>query len=301
MESTHKISCTFLLVMLSACGGGGDNPNPQPSPSTNTAPVLIDPGALGVKEGQTSVVKLTATDADNDPIIFSISAGVDKHLFTLDSTTGDLAFIEAANFEQPSDSDKDNQYQLTVTASDGKSANSSDSVDLTVQILSNSAPVLNDHGALRVKEGQTSIVKLTATDADNDPVTFSISEGVDKDLFTLDSTTGDVAFIEAADYEQPKDSDKDNQYQLTVTASDGKALNSIDLTIQVIPNASRPTAVISIGNQSGSSPLIVNFNARDSIAGSDQNNIKSYLWDFGDGIQESYQKTQHILVAIHVF
>ena len=126
MEINRKFLCTFALIMLSACSPDGRN--------TNSAPDIKDPGVLSLTEGQTSIVKLTATDADNDSITFSISAGVDKDLFTLNRTTGDLAFIEAADFEQPSDSDKDNKYKLTVTASDGKSDSSSDSVDLTVQI-----------------------------------------------------------------------------------------------------------------------------------------------------------------------
>ena len=55
-----------------------------------------------------------------------------------------------------------------------------------------------------------------------------------------------------------------------------------------------PTAIISIDKQSGSTPLIVNFDASDSLAGNDENFIQSYLWDFGDGVQEPYRKTQRV-------
>ena len=97
MESTNKILCAFLFFTLVGCG---------PSPDSNSPPVIKDPGVLNLLEGQTSIANLTATDADNDSITFSIATGVDKDLFTLDSTTGDLAFIEAADFEQPKDTNK---------------------------------------------------------------------------------------------------------------------------------------------------------------------------------------------------
>ena len=60
----------------------------------------------------------------------------------------------------------------------------------------------------------------------------------------------------------------------------------------VIRPSHRATASISTDKQSGSTPLVVNFDAGNSIAGNDQNNIQSYLWDFGDSVQEPYRKTQ---------
>jgi serine protease len=169
VESTNKILCTFILISLTACG-----------PDSNTAPDLLDPGVLSLEEGQTSIVKLTANDADNDPITFSISAGLDKDLFTLDSSTGDLAFIEAPDFEQPKDSGKDNQYQLTVTASDGKSTRSSDSIDLTLQVTDALEGRVVD-GPLA---GSTIFVDLNenGTQDDNEPTGVTDAEG----FFSID-------------------------------------------------------------------------------------------------------------------
>ena len=58
-----------------------------------------------------------------------------------------------------------------------------------------------------------------------------------------------------------------------------------------------PTASISADHQSGSAPLVVNFDAGNSIAGNDQNSIQSYLWDFGNGVQASSQKAQHVYAS----
>ena len=61
-----------------------------------------------------------------------------------------------------------------------------------------------------------------ATDADGDPLTYSLS-GTDAALFTIDPATGVVSFIDAPDFEDPGDAGGDNVYNITVTASDGAA------------------------------------------------------------------------------
>ena len=58
-----------------------------------------------------------------------------------------------------------------------------------------------------------------ATDADGDPLTYSLS-GTDAALFTIDPATGVVSFNEAPDVEAPSDANGDNVYDIIVTASD---------------------------------------------------------------------------------
>ena len=69
-----------------------------------------------------------------------------------------------------------------------------------------------------------------ATDADEDPLTYSLS-GTDAALFTIDPATGVVSFITAPDFENPGDAGGDNVYDITVTASDGT--NSTDQTVAI--------------------------------------------------------------------
>lgn len=139
MESTRKVLYTLVLVLLTACSGGPEKneTNQDSNPTTNSSPIINDPGSLIILEGQTSVAKIAATDADQDPITFSITSGADKGLFTINSNTGDLAFLEPADYENPGDSNRNNQYEVTVSASDGKSSDtgSSDKISLTVKII----------------------------------------------------------------------------------------------------------------------------------------------------------------------
>jgi|GEM_PF-4456249 len=119
MDSLRIVLITAILVILPACGGGGSG-TPQSLASTNDAPVVMDAEPINIGEGHTEVVKLVATDASSDQITFSISAGVDKHLFIINGSTGDLTFINSPDFESPQGADGNNQYKLTAAASDAK-------------------------------------------------------------------------------------------------------------------------------------------------------------------------------------
>ena len=72
----------FLIVVMSfllvGCGGGGSSAAIPTEPVANSAPVITDPGSLGVPGGATDVVAISATDADADTLSFSIVSGDDQ-------------------------------------------------------------------------------------------------------------------------------------------------------------------------------------------------------------------------------
>ena len=70
-------------------------------------------------------------------------------------------------------------------------------------------------------------------DADGDTLTYSITGGADKDLFTIDASTGVLSFIAGPDYEDPGDSGEDNLYDIAITVSDGTNDTSQALIISV--------------------------------------------------------------------
>ena len=74
--------------------------------------------AVGVFENATAVTTVTTTGAGG-PVTYSISGGADQARFTINPTTGVLTFSPAPNFEVPADADGDNQYVVTVRATDG--------------------------------------------------------------------------------------------------------------------------------------------------------------------------------------
>ncbi|WP_129139169.1 DUF4347 domain-containing protein [Modicisalibacter coralii] len=86
----------------------------------NDAPVFTTPTALNVAENATAVTTLAASDADGDPLLYSITGGADAALFSLDANSGALTFSDAPDFEAPKDQDGENVYEVTVQADDGR-------------------------------------------------------------------------------------------------------------------------------------------------------------------------------------
>ncbi|WP_300528106.1 cadherin domain-containing protein [Maricaulis sp.] len=86
----------------------------------------------------------------------------------------------------------------------------------------NRAPVFTSETTATVAENTTSsFYTATATDADNDTLTYSISGGADQSFFTINSQTGALSFTSSPDFDINADADGDNVYEVTIRVSDG--------------------------------------------------------------------------------
>ena len=200
-ETSHDVAITVTDVL-----------------EVGNAPIFTSPGSASVEENQTMAYTTMATDADGDPLIYSLSGGTDAALFTIDPTTGVVSFIVSPDFEDPGDAGGNNVYDITVTATDGTN-DTTQPVAITVTNVNDNAPVFNSPATATVEENQTAAYTAVATDADGDSLRYSLS-GTDAALFTINETTGEVSFNEAPDAENPDDANGDNVYDIIVTASD---------------------------------------------------------------------------------
>ena len=227
-----------------------------------SAPVFTSPDSASVEENQTMAYMAMATDADGDSLTYSLS-GTDAALFMIDATTGVVSFIEAPDFEVPGSADGDNVYEIIVTASDntGGTTDANQAVAITVTGVNDNTPVFTSPATASVAENQRSAYRAVATDADGDPLTYSLS-GTDAALFTIDPATGVVSFIEAPDFEVPGSADGDNVYDITVTASDGD--NSAEQAVAI---------TVTDENEVGSAPV---FTSPDS-ASVEENQTMAYM------------------------
>lgn len=111
------------VLVLVACGGGGPDgqpsSNPPINPRKNTPPFFTSLNSVTVLENSTVVTRVTASDAENNPITFSLTGGVDWDRFDIDGQTGELRFKHPVDFEAPGDRNLNNYYLVEVTASDG--------------------------------------------------------------------------------------------------------------------------------------------------------------------------------------
>ena len=201
--------------------------------ANDNSPSFTSPATASVAENQTDAYTAIAEDADNDALTYSLS-GTDAGLFTINATTGEVRFTDAPDFEIPGDANRDNDYEIIVTASDGATTDATRAVTITVTDVNEdgNAPVFTSPDSASVAENQTTAYTAEATDADGDPLTYRLS-GTDASLFTIDEMTGVVSFIEAPDFEDAGDAGGDNVYNITVTATDGSNEMDRDVAITV--------------------------------------------------------------------
>ncbi|MEJ0074007.1 MAG: M10 family metallopeptidase C-terminal domain-containing protein [Alphaproteobacteria bacterium] len=211
--------------------------------NVNEAPVITshgggDTAALTVVENTAVVGTVVASDPDGTTPTYSIAGGADAALFTIDATTGALAFVTAPNFEAPADAGANNVYDVVVQASDGDGATDTQALAVTV-VNVNEAPIITSHGggdtvALTVVENTAVVGTVVASDPDGTTPTYSIAGGADAALFTIDATTGALAFVTAPNFEAPADADGNNSYKVVVAASDGTLADTQTLTVTVV-------------------------------------------------------------------
>ena len=97
----------------------------------------------------------------------------------------------------------------------------------------NSPPSFTNPSSVEFNENAlTAAFSLTATDADGDAMTFSIS-GSDGTFFSLNTATGLLEFVSQPDFENPLDYNSDNTYELQATVTDDQ-LNSASIDMRII-------------------------------------------------------------------
>jgi len=169
----------------SSIGGTPDDMDARAISITNVneAPVITSNGggataSVSVAENSTAVTTVIATDVDAGATqTYFIFGGADSAKFTINASSGALAFASAPNFESPTDVGGDNVYDVTVQVSDG-SLTDSQAIAVTVT-NANEAPVITGQSALSTPEDTALTIvfaNLTVTDPDNTyPTGFTLT------------------------------------------------------------------------------------------------------------------------------
>ena len=145
MITFNRVVLLVGLVSITACGGGGGGGGDSytaPVTPTNNAPTITNSTSnYSVVENQTSAFTITATDADGDTLTYSIG-GTDASLFSV-SSSGVVTFNTAPDYENPSDADANNVYDLMASVSDGSL---SDSKDFMVTVTNDTSDDVTTEG-----------------------------------------------------------------------------------------------------------------------------------------------------------
>ncbi len=167
-----------------------------------------------------------------------IVGGNDQGKFEI-AEDGTITFVAAPDFEAPTDSDTNNTYILTVTATDAAGNISTQTITVTVLDLDDTGPLITGpsggegaaESAITINEGLTAVTTFTA----NEEVTWSIDGGSDAAKFQVDPETGAIVFLVAPDYENPTDVDSNNTYVVRVKAVDAAGNVSYQtLTVTIV-------------------------------------------------------------------
>lgn len=179
----------------------------------------------------------------NKPVSFVLQ-GEDAQFFTVNSSTGVVSLTEPLDFENPVDFTSDNQYQLTLVATDN--AGDTASLSWTVSIIdlparNFSITAKND----QIQEGNaytstapaingsywpTLVYSIAGQENCSDPAYVATDDAC---LFTIDASTGIVSMTAKA-HATPEDINADNIYQITVQATDREdTTQSVIWTVRV--------------------------------------------------------------------
>lgn len=219
------IILVFSLVCLDVREAGA-NQNPTLT--------VVPPGDQSVDEGATLAFVIAALDADGDPVTFAHhpSSGYFPQGASFNTGTGqfswDTTYTDAG------------EYLFLVTATDGRGGTAYLYVPITVRNVHvgvNQAPSIASIGDRTLDEGETLSILVGATDANQDRITYSVSDAPDGSTFRSDPTGGHF------DWNADFDSAGVHEMDFVVFDGDLYATETVHLTVAEIND--NPTVVLS--------------------------------------------------------
>ena len=210
--------------------------------------------ALRQNENRTSrLYTYLATDPERSAVTWAVG-GTDGRYFAIDER-GQFSFSESSppDFEQPEDSGRDNVYDATIQARDDGGTTASLPVTVTVANDAESVePTISTRRPPTTyrENGTSAVYTFRASDPQRGPITWSL-QGDDRRDFTItgdSSGRGVLAFSVPPDFENPADADRQNDYELTVIATDEDSHSdrlSFTITVTAVdegPEVSGPSA-----------------------------------------------------------
>ena len=188
-------------------------------PAQADAPIMTSSATVLAFENQPVALVLDAFDADGDDLTYSVE-GPDANLFSLNGITGLVVFNNLPNYELPSDSNSDNNFEITVTVTDDSIGNLNVSQSITISVINmNEPPVIYGSPSLSILEDDSYLFLPTATDVDaGNTLTFTISNK--PSWASFDTVTGSLSG-------EPTNNDVGVSDEILISVSDSSLSSSL--------------------------------------------------------------------------
>ena len=217
-----------------------DGQNGAPLADNATLAVTISED-LGLSDPPFFQVFATDDDVSDQGLIrFAIASGNTDNVFAIDDETGELSINNATSL----DFDLNNSFTLGLVVADDDGANSlSDTVDLIVTVTDvNELPVLEDVTfSIDENSADTTLVgTVTATDADDTELTYSITGGNTGGAFAINAATGEITVADGSQL----DHETTETFMLDITVNDGQAVDPATVTININDVNEAPALIV---------------------------------------------------------
>lgn len=275
VRASDGLNSTSKQVQIAVSNVTESGQNQLPQFITNPTQSFVEPIG-GAATNPYPLYQVVATDPEGQAVTYAIAppttpgvldaANVDGASFNI-TPGGLLSFLAAPDFEFPGDAGRDNQYQVLVEATDAAGGKSRQAI--VIQVTDNpidnnpatqQAPTFTSSTATAVAENTAlAFYTATATDANNDLLTFSLAGGTDAGLFNINPLTGALRFLTAPNFEAPLDGAGggsiagDNIYNVNIGVTDNLSpvvIQALNITVNPVNEAPVFTAAASASNLS---------------------------------------------------
>ncbi len=246
----------------------------------------VDPANVACTENYN--ISLVATTSGTGLLSYSISGGSDAGLFNIVSSSGLLNFNSVPNYENPTDSDANNIYEVIVRADDEVGYNTQ--TILVAVRDTNEKPVIQAPTSFSIPENTTTVGFIQASDPDsNTTLTYLLVALFDGSKFSINPSTGELNFVSSPDYENPNDAyspvspANDGVYTFLVNVSDGTLSKSGYIYVEVTDVNDAPVITSNGGNATVTVSVSENTLAVTTVTATDDDNpVLSYSISGGD-------------------
>jgi hypothetical protein len=223
----NAILASIAVVALVGCGGGGgdegsDTPTaPAQQQPAQAAPTISGSPVTSLSAGQSYSFQPSASDANGDTLTFSITGAPSWASF--DASTGRLSGTPSA---------AGTSSNIVITVSDGGRSASLAAFNIQVNAVApgNSAPTISGSPTTSLNAGSAYSFLPTAADADNDTLTFSVTNA--PSWATFNTQTGRLSGT-------PSAANVGTTSNIRISVSDGTTstqLTAFSITVSQVSN-----------------------------------------------------------------